>query len=200
MAEDGRRSQVDEVDRVLISLLQRDGRLSLEELGRRLKLTGVGVKKRLKRLIEGGVMRVTAVVDAERIGFKLFLVMLDVGSPSRRAEMLRLLEECPRIVQALPLIGAYNLCLLLAAEDDRALENILSYNCVLGRCQGDIRRMEVYSVVGDMIPRYVSLRVYLARRGLEETPCGAQCPSCEGYERSGCLGCPATRFYRGSLP
>ncbi|RLF16507.1 MAG: hypothetical protein DRJ97_00415 [Thermoprotei archaeon] len=191
---------MDRLDRELISLLQQDGRMSFEELGRRLNLTGMGAKKRLKKLLDEGMLRVTAVVDAERIGVKLFLIMADVGSSSKRAEILNLLEECPRIVQAFSLLGAYNLCFLLAVEDDWTLENILSYNCVLGRCQEDIRKMEVYSVLRASIPRHVMLRMYLSRRGLEKTPCGVLCISCEGYEKRSCVGCPATKFYRGTLP
>jgi len=191
---------LDELDRVLISLLQLDGRISLEEIGRRLGLTGMGVKKRLKKLLDEDLVKVTAAVDVEKLGVKLFLVMVDIGSPPKRMEVLRLLSECPRIIYAFTLIGAYNVCFLLAAEDEYVLESILSYNCVLGRCQEDIRRLEVYSVAKSCIPQHVMLRIYLSRRGLEETPCGVSCLACEGYERQGCLGCPATKSYRGSFP
>lgn len=45
----------DEADRVIVSELQRDGRTSLADIGRKLGVSHVAVRKRLKRLVKNGL-------------------------------------------------------------------------------------------------------------------------------------------------
>lgn len=52
---------IDETDAALIELLQRDGRMSYRALGDAVRLSPSAVTTRVQRLIDGGVMRISAV-------------------------------------------------------------------------------------------------------------------------------------------
>jgi Lrp/AsnC family leucine-responsive transcriptional regulator len=62
--------QLDEIDWSLLKQLQADGRLSYNELGRRVNLSSPAVAERVRRLEEAGVIAgYHARVDAEHAGF-----------------------------------------------------------------------------------------------------------------------------------
>ncbi|HKS69486.1 MAG TPA: winged helix-turn-helix transcriptional regulator, partial [Ktedonobacterales bacterium] len=61
--------QLDEVDTVLLSALQAEGRLRLEDLARRVELSPSSVHDRLRRLQRDGVIRKwTIAVSPEALG------------------------------------------------------------------------------------------------------------------------------------
>jgi hypothetical protein len=45
---------------------------------------------------------------------------------------------------------------------------------------------------------YLDIKV-VADKSREIAPCGVFCGNCKRYEANKCLGCPATKFYRGKL-
>ena len=54
---------MDDIDRKIISRLQLDGRTTFEELGKLTGYTSMGVKKRTDKLLEGGAIRISALVN-----------------------------------------------------------------------------------------------------------------------------------------
>lgn len=71
--------RLDAVDRQIISLLQQDGRTSNVEIARQVGVSEATVRKRLDRLLGEGVMRITAVPNAAKVGFStVTFVTLDV--------------------------------------------------------------------------------------------------------------------------
>lgn len=72
-------NRLDAVDRQIISLLQQDGRTSNVEVARQVGVSEATVRKRLDRLLEDGVIRITAVPNAAKVGFStVTFVTLDV--------------------------------------------------------------------------------------------------------------------------
>jgi Lrp/AsnC family transcriptional regulator for asnA, asnC and gidA len=61
-------ARVDETDREIIRLLQRDGRLSNTEIGRALSLTETTIRKRIGRLIGEGLVNIVAVPTPRAVG------------------------------------------------------------------------------------------------------------------------------------
>jgi len=65
---DGANRGVDQVDREIIRLLQRDGRTSNTEIGRALGLTETTIRKRIGRLIGEGLVSIVAVPTPAAVG------------------------------------------------------------------------------------------------------------------------------------
>jgi Lrp/AsnC family transcriptional regulator for asnA, asnC and gidA len=78
-AGDGRRQapglQPDDLDRQIITMLRADGRRSNREIARRLGVPEATVRYRVRRLIESGVLKITASVDPEHLGYALTAVI-----------------------------------------------------------------------------------------------------------------------------
>lgn len=71
--------QLDAIDRQIVSILQQDGRTSNVDIARQVGVSEATVRKRLDRLLADGVMRITAVPTAAKVGFStVTFVTLDV--------------------------------------------------------------------------------------------------------------------------
>lgn len=186
---------LDEVDRKLISRLAVDGRATLKELSEEIGYTVMGVKKRLDGLFRNNVIKVSASVNIELLGWIPLLVFVDVKNKRFMDSIIKRFRECPRIVWFLPVLGSYNLVALMIAEDYRTLHCISSAGCSIKSLDG-VARVEYYPIGGVLYDPYIPVRLNLMGRGLEKPPCGVDCRPCKSYMEGRCVGCPATVYYR----
>ncbi|MGW6914312.1 Lrp/AsnC family transcriptional regulator [Kitasatospora sp. NPDC054939] len=85
-AAGGRAESVDETDRVLLGLLQIDGRASFAALAERVGLSQPAVRARVLRLLESGAVHVTGLVASQALGVREAVgVGLGVRGPAREA-------------------------------------------------------------------------------------------------------------------
>ncbi len=60
---------LDELSKLIIEQLQQDGRRSYTAIGKAVGLSEAGVRQRVQRLIDGGVIQIVAVTDPMMLGF-----------------------------------------------------------------------------------------------------------------------------------
>ena len=81
----------DDVDRRLVGLLQKDARQSSETLAKKLAVSSTTVRRRLRKLIQEGVLRIVAVVDPKKVGFPLIaFITFDVEHGKMDSVMAKL--------------------------------------------------------------------------------------------------------------
>ena len=61
---------MDELDRKIIGLLQQSGRASNARVAREVGVSEGTVRRRLKRLVQDGIIRIAAVPDPEKLGYE----------------------------------------------------------------------------------------------------------------------------------
>ncbi len=66
-----RKKNIDNIDSQLITLLQKDGRLSNIEIAKKLKVSEATVRIRLKRLIDEEYIQIVAVSNPFKLGFEM---------------------------------------------------------------------------------------------------------------------------------
>ena len=69
--ESGTRPRLDAVDRQLVLALQRDGRASYASLAAAVGMSQAGVRTRVQRLLDGGIVQIAAVADPFAFGFTI---------------------------------------------------------------------------------------------------------------------------------
>lgn len=86
---------LDDIDRRIIALLQKDGRMSARDISRRLGDIGDrAVRYRIDRLVRSGAIAIIAVVDNERIGYPVLGdAILEVPSAKVRDALATLAED-----------------------------------------------------------------------------------------------------------
>jgi DNA-binding Lrp family transcriptional regulator len=186
---------MDDVDKKIISFLQEDGRTSLSEIGRKLGLSHVSVRKRLKNLCES-LVNVSADLNAEQLDLRIAIVSAEVETHERLRELIDIFSKCPRTVFVTTTTGAYNVMTIMVAEDADTLNAILEVCSI--RAQKGIRRSEAVIGEAPVVPKYLPIKI-VPNKEMEIAPCGVNCGKCLRYKNQKCLGCPATKYYRGPL-
>ncbi|HEX2510588.1 MAG TPA: Lrp/AsnC family transcriptional regulator [Microvirga sp.] len=96
---------MDDIDRKILDLLQRDATLSVAEIGQRVGLSQTPCWKRIQRLEAAGViLRRVAILDAEKLGLGLTVfVSVETGDHSQEW-----LERFAETVSAMPEVTEFN--------------------------------------------------------------------------------------------
>lgn len=189
---------LDDVDRKIISQLQLDGRTTLEELGKNVGYTSMGVKKRLKKLLERDIIKISASINLESLKLYAAIVLLEMESAEAMQKLLERFKDCPRVVHIFITLGGYNFIALVVAEDQDTLESISMEKCSL-RSGGGIRRSEFYPIGNIYYSPFLPIREYLTHKENTPTPCNIDCRPCSRYKAEKCVGCPAMSYYKGTL-
>jgi DNA-binding Lrp family transcriptional regulator len=189
---------LDEIDKKIIKQLQADGRTTLNELAKIIGFTSMGTKKRLERLLEKDVIKVSALLNPSALKLHPAIIMLEMENAEAIQELLDRFEQCPRVVQIFKTVGGYNLIALVIAETQDTLESISMEKCSL-RCSKGIRRSEFYPVSETFFSPFLPIREGLAHKERDVSPCNVDCPPCNRYETKKCVGCPTTCHYKGTL-
>jgi Lrp/AsnC family leucine-responsive transcriptional regulator len=117
---------LDVTDWSILVEVQRDGRIPLTELGRRVNLSASATTERVKRLEATGVITgYRADVDLEKVGFAVLAVVRLKYPGSRHEPLHRLLGERLEILECLRTTGDDCYTLKVAAASMAHLEKIM---------------------------------------------------------------------------
>ncbi|TCO53456.1 Lrp/AsnC family transcriptional regulator [Actinocrispum wychmicini] len=119
-------ANLDDVDWAIVDQLQQDARVSISELGRRVKLSSSATTERVRHLEALGVITgYHAVVDLAKVGYPV-LAVVRLKYPGNRHEPLRrLLAERREILECLRTTGDDCYTLKVAATSMEHLETLV---------------------------------------------------------------------------
>jgi DNA-binding Lrp family transcriptional regulator len=112
---------LDAFDLRLLELLQADSQLSQGDLGKQIHLSTAAVNRRLKRLLEQGVIRkYGAVLSPAALGHPLTIVA-EVEAENERIDLLDAMKEsfraCPQVQQCYYVTGEWDFIVIFAVRD-----------------------------------------------------------------------------------
>lgn len=118
---------IDNIDRVILGELQRDGRLSFRDLGERVGLSANATAERVRRLMSAGVIRgVHAQVDPAALGQSLFAYIdIKTGAHTGPDQLGTLLAEFPEVRRAVWTTGNFDFTLEVACKDQDNLVHLI---------------------------------------------------------------------------
>ncbi len=133
---------LDAIDRQIVALLSEDGRISSAEITRRVgHVSERAVRYRIERLVRSGVVRVTAIVNPQAVGYKVMGdVMIEVapGMLQAVAEQIVGLESVSYVAGSL---GDGDLSVQVYARDTEDLLRFVDE--VIGKVPGVTRTRTV---------------------------------------------------------
>jgi Lrp/AsnC family transcriptional regulator for asnA, asnC and gidA len=116
---------LDSIDRQIISHLQRDGRRAYGAIAHEVGLSEAGVRRRVQRLKDSGVMQIVAITDPLQLGYgREALIGIRVHGDVRLvADKIASIDEANYVVMT---AGSFDIIAEVIAVDDDALVHLLN--------------------------------------------------------------------------
>jgi Lrp/AsnC family transcriptional regulator for asnA, asnC and gidA len=129
---------LDAIDRKIVALLLEDGRISSAEMTRRIgHVSERAVRYRIERLLRTGVIRVSAIVNPQAVGFTVIGdVLIDVA-PGKLQDVAAQLVDIPTVSYVAGSVGEGDLSVQVYARDTEELLRFV--NEVIGTVPGVTR-------------------------------------------------------------
>lgn len=89
---------LDEIDTELVRQLQQDGRRSYRQMARSLDVSEGMVRWRVRRLLDNGALRIAAIADPFRLGYRVLASMFLRVSPEDLEHVIEVLVSWPEVV------------------------------------------------------------------------------------------------------
>jgi len=135
---------LDQTDKQIVHLLENDATKSSASLAKVLSLSQATVRRRIRKLVKNGVIRITAIVDPGKAGFYLVTCIALNVDPDKINLVLESLRHNKDVRWVAVASGRFNIIMLcrfssteefhLFIQDDlsklQGLENIETYICL----------------------------------------------------------------------
>ena len=104
------KEKLDTLDNRIIRLLLEDGRMPIGDMAARLNVTAPTLRKRIKKLEESGVLRVSGLIDPNRReDMTTALVAMSIQSGGKMDQILEKIVRLPNVVWAGVVAGRYDI-------------------------------------------------------------------------------------------
>jgi len=105
-------TNIDDVDNKIINLLEQDAWQSIATLAKIINISEATIRRRLRRLIQSGVVRAVAITDSSTIPLPLSaLITLNVAHEDID-DVIRTLDDLPEIMWFATTTGQYDIIIL----------------------------------------------------------------------------------------
>lgn len=134
-------TELDDIDRTILKILQTDGRLSNAEIASRVSLSPPACWKRLKRLEEQVIQGYHATLNQQALGLGLFAfinIMLDSHSEKAMHNFEAGVMALPNVVACHNVSGKYDYLLQVVVPDMDAFHQVAMHRI---RALGNIKEM-----------------------------------------------------------
>jgi DNA-binding Lrp family transcriptional regulator len=123
-------SQIDAIDRRILQLLQKDGKMKIKEIAGHLNMTTTPVFDRIKRLERDGYIRgYSTIVDREKLGFDL-VTFVSLTLDKHHMDYVELFEKdihaLREVVACYHIAGRYDYLLKVVVEDMQAYQGFIT--------------------------------------------------------------------------
>jgi DNA-binding Lrp family transcriptional regulator len=123
---------LDSTDRAILSILQRDARISNADLAQKVHLSPTPCLRRLRRLEkEGWIKQYRAELDTKLLGFEvaaMVFIKLDKNTKSNGEAFERALEDLPQVTECCVVAGAHDYVLRVVTRSLGDYERFLKEN------------------------------------------------------------------------
>ena len=142
--------ELDDIDKRIVTELQRDGRISYADLGPIVGLSAAAVRQRVQRILDSGIVKVVGVTDPQALGYPV-MAMLGVqvdGDVTGVADELATIDGVIYIVMS---SGTFDLLVEVISEDSMALLDLINTKV---KAVAGVRRVESFLYFGTHTHRF----------------------------------------------
>ena len=144
-------TEFDDIDRRILVALQRDGRITNQDLAQSVHLSAAACSERVKRLKErGAIASYTALLDPEVVGLPLMVfveVSLDRTTSGAMRDFATAVQALPEVLECHMVAGGFDYLLKARVKD------MAAYRILLGQTLVDmpgVRETRTYAVLEEV--------------------------------------------------
>lgn len=118
---------IDEKDKIILNLLQANGRMTAREVAGHVNLSVPAVTQRMKKLVEKGIIRdFRAVLDSKKLGFDVTsFILVVMASSDHYEDLVRHADESTQVLECHSITGEGSHILKVRTQDTSSLEGLL---------------------------------------------------------------------------
>jgi Lrp/AsnC family transcriptional regulator, regulator for asnA, asnC and gidA len=134
--------ELDHLDHEIIRHLQEDGRRPYREIGRALGVSEGTIRWRVRRLVDAQALRVVAIADPFRLGYRVLAFVLVSVEPGTNEKVIEALVDLPEVTYVSACTGRFDIYIQVVCRDHDHLYELLSERIP---AVGGIVRTETYT-------------------------------------------------------
>jgi Lrp/AsnC family transcriptional regulator for asnA, asnC and gidA len=119
-------NNIDDIDRQIIIILQKDGRATFAQIANLLKVSPGMIRVRYNRLVELGIVRVVAITNPLRMGFQTMALIGIKTEPDKLLDVADHIAALDEVIYLILVSGAYDIIAEIVCKDQNHLLNFLS--------------------------------------------------------------------------
>jgi Lrp/AsnC family leucine-responsive transcriptional regulator len=117
---------LDELNLHILEELQKDGRLSTVEIGRRIGLSAPAVAERIQKLEDQGYIKgYRTMLDLDKMGLSIRAFIHFRTSSLKHPEMMRIVQSIPEVLEWYTITGEYSIVLKVATCSSQRLAALI---------------------------------------------------------------------------
>lgn len=141
--------RLDGLDLKIIQAFSEDGRKSFVEIAKKTGLSPVGVKNRVERLIDAGVLKILGLLNMEKVYSVTSHIEIEADSKTI-SRLINRFEKSPLVYHLVKTSGRYNLILSIASPNLESIENFIAKEI---RSEPGVKHIEVHVGELPIIPK-----------------------------------------------
>lgn len=120
------RANLDDIDRKILTILQKNSRTPLREISKEVGLAESTVYERIKKLKEHGIIRrFTVILDPDALGFTLLAFILIKSKAGKYSHVASELKKYHQIVEIYETTGDYDMLVKIRTKNSEELNEFL---------------------------------------------------------------------------
>jgi Lrp/AsnC family transcriptional regulator, leucine-responsive regulatory protein len=117
---------LDNLNWKILQELQKNARVTIVELGKRINLSAPAVAERIKKLEEEGYIKgYQTVIDYDKIGLTVPVFINFKAISIKHANMIKMVESMPEVIEWFAITGNYCLLLKVVVNSTKELEMVI---------------------------------------------------------------------------
>jgi Lrp/AsnC family transcriptional regulator for asnA, asnC and gidA len=132
---------LDDIDRALIKELEKDARVSSDSLAKSLNISSTTIRRRTRRLIQEGIIKIIAVSDPKKLGFSVIVGIQMELEQKKIDSVAKELIKHPNIWNVWTVTGRYNMSAMAAFRSTQEFSDFM--RTVVGDLDG-LKSVETY--------------------------------------------------------
>lgn len=168
-------TKLDKTDRAILDILTKHGRESYTTLSKKLSFSDTGIKKRLYKLNNEGILKVQGNLNLDALHLKACLILLEVKGHDDLNRIIKAYENCPYVFLTLELLGNYNLLMGFYGHNIEDVDEKIK-DCGPSNMPG-VLHSEVMLISNFNLPTFLPLKIVSADQQVKINVC-ERCSDC----------------------